>query len=68
MEKLAPDLKMPDLNTLKNLIGTELSGDVHNLMWREKELNERIKKIDLIENIYVQEFNNKKVVKTICQL
>ena len=31
------------LNTLKNLIGTELSGDVHNLMWREKELNERIK-------------------------
>ena len=28
------------LNTLKNLIGTELSGDVHNLMWREKELNE----------------------------
>ena len=31
------------LNTLKNLIGTELSGDVHNLMWREKDLNERIK-------------------------
>ena len=31
------------LNTLKNLIGTEVSGDVHNLMWREKELNERIK-------------------------
>jgi hypothetical protein len=31
------------LNTLKNLIGTELSGDVYNLMWREKELNERIK-------------------------
>jgi|TARA_B110000467_G_C17873587_1_gene241123 hypothetical protein len=31
------------LNTLKNLIGTELSGDVLNLMWREKELNERIK-------------------------
>jgi len=31
------------LNTLKNLIGTELSGDVHNLMWREKELSETIK-------------------------
>ena len=30
------------LNVLKNLIGTELSGDVHSLMWREKELNERI--------------------------
>ena len=25
------------------------------------ELNNRIKKIDLIENIYVQEFNNKNV-------
>ena len=31
------------LKVLKNLIGTELSGDVHNLMWREKELDERIK-------------------------
>ena len=31
------------LKVLKNLIGTELSGDVHNLMWREKELEERIK-------------------------
>ena len=31
------------LKALKNLIGTELSGDVHNLMWREKELDERIK-------------------------
>jgi len=26
------------LKVLKNLIGTELSGDVHDLMWREKEL------------------------------
>ncbi|HIK71999.1 MAG TPA: hypothetical protein EYF97_01850 [Gammaproteobacteria bacterium] len=31
------------LKVLKNLIGTELTGDVHNLMWREKELDERIK-------------------------
>jgi|TARA_B110000495_G_scaffold23694_1_gene16718 hypothetical protein len=31
------------LKVLKNLIGTELSGDVHDLMWREKELDERIK-------------------------
>ena len=31
------------LKVLKNLIGTELSGDVHDLMWREKELEERIK-------------------------
>ena len=31
------------LKVLKNLIGTELTGDVHNLMWREKELEERIK-------------------------
>ena len=31
------------LNTIKNIIGTELSGDVYNFMWREKELNERIK-------------------------
>ena len=31
------------LKVLKNLIGTELSGDVHNLMWREKELEKRIK-------------------------
>ena len=30
------------LKVLKNLIGTELSGDVHDLMWREKELDERI--------------------------
>ena len=31
------------LKVLKNLIGTELSGDVHNLMWREKKLEEKIK-------------------------
>ena len=31
------------LKVLKNLIGTELSGDVHDLMWREKEIDERIK-------------------------
>ena len=31
------------LKVLKNLIGTELTGDVHNLMWREKELEEKIK-------------------------
>lgn len=31
------------LKVLKNLVGTELSGDVHDLMWREKELDERIK-------------------------
>ena len=35
---------------------------MHNLILKKKsnlvELNLRLKKIDLIENIYVQEFNN----------
>ena len=46
------DLRTPSfINTIFDL------NEKNNLM----ELNNRIKEIDLIENIYVQEFNNKNV-------
>ena len=54
---LAKSENMIDLRT-PSFINTKFDLNKKNNL---VELNNRIKKIDLIENIYVQEFNNKNV-------
>lgn len=67
-EKIIAEIKKEIINIVKsqNLINIRIPSFLNAKLDINKditlyELNERIKKIDLIENIYVQEFNNKSV-------
>ena len=67
-EKITTDIKKEIVNIIKsqNLIDVKtpsfLNAQLENNMKNNlASLNERLKKINLIENIYVQEFNNKSV-------
>jgi hypothetical protein len=67
-EKIITEIRKEIINIVKsqNLIDIRIPSFLNVNLDINKditlyELNERIKKIDLIENIYVQEFNNKSV-------